>query len=125
MDWFENEAFWRDGYEFMFGSEAFDQAPEQINQVLALTGRTSGTALDLCCGPGRHTAALAAKGLTVTAVDLSPFLLDAAKNHAAAQGVAPEFVLADMRTFVRPAAFDLAVNVYTSFGYFDDPSDDS
>ncbi len=28
-----------------------------------------------------------------------------------------------MRDFVRPAAFDLAINVFTSFGYFDDPAE--
>lgn len=29
-----------------------------------------------------------------------------------------------MRTFRRPAAFDGAVNLYTSFGYFDDQEED-
>ena len=28
-----------------------------------------------------------------------------------------------MRQFLRPAAFDLAINVFTSFGYFDDPAE--
>lgn len=35
-----------------------------------------------------------------------------------------EFVLEDMRRFIRPAAFDLIVNIFTSFGYFDDRADD-
>jgi hypothetical protein len=29
-----------------------------------------------------------------------------------------------MREFVRPGAFDAAMNLYTSFGYFEDPAED-
>jgi SAM-dependent methyltransferase len=53
----------------------------------------------------------------VTAVDRSPFLLSKARERAA--GLPIEFVEADMREFVRPAAFDLVVNLFTSFGYLD------
>jgi SAM-dependent methyltransferase len=35
-----------------------------------------------------------------------------------------EFVQSDMRDFVRPAAFDLALSLYTSFGYFETPGED-
>jgi SAM-dependent methyltransferase len=33
-------------------------------------------------------------------------------------------VLDDMRVFVRPGAFDLAISLFTSFGYFEDDRDD-
>src|SRR5208283_3322069 len=36
-----------------------------------------------------------------------------------------EFIKKDMRDFVRPATFDLAINMFTSFGYFDDKNDDA
>ena len=29
-----------------------------------------------------------------------------------------------MREFVRPEAFDAAINLFTSFGYFEDPAED-
>jgi hypothetical protein len=50
--------------------------------------------------------------------------LDAATNQAAQQGLSIEFVHADMRVFQRPDSFDGAINLFTSFGYFDDESDD-
>ena len=35
-----------------------------------------------------------------------------------------EFIRADMRDFRRPDSFDLVINLFTSFGYFEDPLDD-
>jgi SAM-dependent methyltransferase len=121
MAWFENEEFWRDLYPYMFPVERLAAAPEQIAQIVALSGVSSGRALDLCCGGGRHSAALAAQGFTVTGVDRTPYLLDRARSHA---GESVEFVEGDMRHFRRPGAFHLAVNLFTSFGYFDDPADE-
>jgi SAM-dependent methyltransferase len=66
--------------------------------------------------------ALAQKGLAVTAVDRSRFLLNKARERA--NGTPVEFVEADMRLFVREGAFDLAVNLFTSFGYFETPEED-
>jgi SAM-dependent methyltransferase len=110
----------------MFSEERFARAPQQVEQALALAKvEKARRVLDLCCGPGRHTVPLAQKGFEVTAVDLSPFLLERAKENARKANVAPEFVLADMRTFARPNTFDVALNLFTSFGYFDERDDDS
>jgi SAM-dependent methyltransferase len=55
----------------------------------------------------------------VTAVDRCRAALDRGRAHAAETGVEVEFVEADMRDFTRPAAFDLAVSLFTSFGYLE------
>lgn len=123
-EWFEEEAFWEETYPVMFPEERFKIAPEQIEKALALAGVESGTALDLCCGPGRHSVELAKRGFTVTAVDRTPFLFNKAKENAAEHGLDIEFVLSDMRDFVRPDAFDLVLNMFTSFGYFDNKGED-
>jgi SAM-dependent methyltransferase len=122
--WFENESFWREGYRFMFSDDAFRAASDQVEQIIALTGVNVGRVLDLGCGPGRHAVPLALKGLNVTAVDASPFLLGKAKEHANRSHVDVDFVQADMRAFRRPDAFDLAVSMFSSFGYFADRADD-
>jgi SAM-dependent methyltransferase len=118
MQWFENDEFWRAFYPWMFRERRFQSAPEEVEQLLALSGVAQGAALDLCCGPGRHSIPLVQRGFHVTAVDRSPFLLNKARERAAEAGAAIEFVQCDAREFVRPAAFDLAINLFTSFGYF-------
>ncbi|HEY6348164.1 MAG TPA: methyltransferase domain-containing protein [Candidatus Angelobacter sp.] len=124
MEWFENEGFWRDFYAYMFSPERFAAAKEEVSQIIALTQCSGGSLLDLCCGPGRHSVEFAQRGFQVTGVDRSTFLLDRAREHASQANVAVEWVQEDMRRFLRPAQFDLACNLFTSFGYFDKEQDD-
>lgn len=96
----------------------------QVERAIALSGVHDGDVLDLGCGPGRHAIPLARRGFRVTAVDLSAFHLAKARERAASVSVPVEFVSADMRSFVRPDAFDLTLSIFTSFGYFEDKDDD-
>ena len=123
-EWFEDESFWRELYPYMFDENRFAQADEQVRKVLKLTGIRRGAVLDLCCGPGRHSVALAKRGFQVTAVDRTRFLLNKARRHAKSARARVEFVRSDMREFVRPGAYRLVLNLWTSFGYFDNKGDD-
>jgi len=123
-EWFADENFWRDLYVFMFPDNAFAAAEEQVEKIIQLSGVKSGAALDLCCGPGRHIIPLAKRGFQVTAVDRSSFLLEKARARADQEKLSIEFVQSDMREFRQPETFDLIVNIFTSFGYFEDQNDD-
>jgi SAM-dependent methyltransferase len=123
-EWFDNEAFWRELYPFMFPAQRFTDASVQVEKVLALTKPGGKVALDLCCGPGRCSIALAKKGFAVTGVDRTAFLLQKARARARVSRVKVEWVEMDMRDFVRPESFDLVLSMFTSFGYFDDKSQD-
>ncbi len=123
-EWFENEMFWSELYSYLFSEEKLSAAEEEINKVFALVEFQGGTVVDLCCGPGRHTVVLAKKGCQVTAVDRTQFLLDKAQERARNAGVEVEWVLEDMRDFVRPNSYDLVLNMFTSFGYFENKEDD-
>ena len=119
---FEDEGFWREAFDFVFPEARIQAAEGEAEAILSLTGLPAGSAvLDLCCGLGRHAQCMARKGMRVTGVDKSAFLLGEARSRYPDSGV--EWVQADMREFVRPGAFDLAVNLFTSFGYFEDPAD--
>jgi 2-polyprenyl-3-methyl-5-hydroxy-6-metoxy-1,4-benzoquinol methylase len=122
-DWFANESFWKTMYNSMFPEESFTQAPEEVKQFLSLINFKGSSVLDLCCGPGRHSIALAKKGFHVTAVDMSPFLLGNAMAAAKAENINVEWIREDMRKFSRPEAFDLIINLFTSFGYFEEEKD--
>lgn len=123
-EWFEDDRFWSTWYPYMFTQERFDQAQSEVDQLLALVGIEGGSVLDLACGPGRHAIELAKRGFKVTGVDRSPFLLSKAVERAREADVEVEWVEEDMRTFERRGAFDLAINMFTAFGYFDDKSED-
>ena len=122
-DWFADEAFWEALYPFLFSEAARAGALADVAAIKALVGRPVTTILDLCCGPGRHSVAFAKQGSRVTGVDRSPFLLDRAREYAAQEDVDVRWVQDDMREYIEPGTFDCAVNLFTSFGYFDDPAD--
>jgi SAM-dependent methyltransferase len=123
-EWFDDDSFWRELYPFMFPERRFADAIREVDQALMLTMPKGKVALDLCCGPGRCSVALARRGFSVTGVDRTKYLLAHARRRAKAAQVTIEWVREDMRDFVRPGAFDLVLNMFTSFGYFDDKRQD-
>ena len=76
--------------------------------------------LDLGCGNGRHTIHLAARGFRVTGCDLSAASLALARTRAD-QSV--RWMKQDMRRPFGTGAYDYIFNLFTSFGYFEQPSD--
>jgi 2-polyprenyl-3-methyl-5-hydroxy-6-metoxy-1,4-benzoquinol methylase len=52
--------------------------------------------LDLACGEGRHSLAAAARGARVTAIDRDEVRLAAARERAEAQGLAIDWIAADL-----------------------------
>jgi SAM-dependent methyltransferase len=73
--------------------------------------------LDLCCGPGRHAAVLSRRGYRVVGVDANERAIELARNRCPGAS----FVACDMRSLDSLAgSFDGVVNLWHSFGYFDD-----
>jgi ubiquinone/menaquinone biosynthesis C-methylase UbiE len=121
----EEEAFWTAAAPIMFDEQRWAEAPIQIDQVISLLRVDPDAAfLDLCCGPGRHSIALARRGFRVTGVDINVSYLESARRQAADEGLSIEFVQADMRHFCRPDSFHAVINIQTSFGYFEELADD-
>ncbi len=81
--------------------------------------------LDIGCGTGRHSIALAARGMEMTGLDISSGQLEQARNKAARAGVTVRFIEADAADFTLPEQFDAAICICEgSFGLLsvdDDP----
>ena len=74
--------------------------------------------LDVCCGPGRHAMHLARHGYEILGIDKSRWAIDRAQRIVAPRA---RFLVHDMRDIEAiPATFDGVLNLWHSFGYFDD-----
>lgn len=125
MPWHDDDAFWQAVGPGLFDREHLEAAGREVDEVAGLARLEPGArVLDLCCGVGRHSLELARRGFAVTGVDRTAAYLEQARGRARAEGLEIEFVQADMREFRRDSGFDAAINLYTSFGYFDDPAED-
>lgn len=94
----------------------------RLAELLALP--QGSRVLDLACGQGRHAHLLAEAGFTVDGFDYSRAMLKA----ATARGTGPtlRYTRGDMRKLpmLWRKRFDAVVNLFTSFGFFDDAADD-
>lgn len=123
--WHESDEFWEASGIWIFRPAAWEKAEAQVERLVGLIGvEPPARVLDMCCGPGRHSIPLARLGYRVTGVDRTQRFLDEAARRAKSEGLEFELVRADMREFSRPDSFDVAINLLTSFGYFEDEGDD-
>ncbi len=121
--WFEK---WFDTpyYPILYGNRNDHEAEAFVNRLtkeikrLATSDRLS--VLDLACGSGRHSRVFHQLGFKTTGIDLSVRSIETAKRES---DPSIDFQVADMRTFDLPQPFDVIVNLFTSFGYFESEDD--
>lgn len=121
-------------YEAFFGQDYFEiygavltpeRAAAHVDGIVSLLDLKAGArVLDLACGHGRHSILLAKRGVDVTGYDLSEVFLERARTDAKAEGVKVRWMQGDMRELSFNSEFDAVINVFTAFGYFEDPQDD-
>lgn len=116
------QEFWIEFKDILFSEERLEEAENEIENLLELVELKKGKALDIPCGVGRHSLELEDKGFDVTGVDATGDYIQEAREKDEKDAI--EFVQQDMREFRRENSFDLIVNGWNSFGYFEDREDD-
>jgi len=114
MEWFEE--WFGEEYLRLYPHRNDAEAEQAVDLILRTVPFEPGwRVLDVASGAGRHARAFQAAGARCTGVDLSQTLLRLARQVTEAP-----LVRADMRQLpIRPGSMDLTVNLFTSFGYFD------
>lgn len=94
-------------YDAMTAAYDYDRWIATIERVLAEHGRHPASVLDVACGTGSSFLALADRGYAVTACDVSPAMLERARERIAGRSV--ELLELDMRELPVLGAFDLVL----------------
>jgi SAM-dependent methyltransferase len=134
-EWFDDENFWKTYAPIMFDDVRWQEVEAVADGLtrfadLDLYRAVSGVAenaprcLEQCCGFGRIALEMARRGFAVTGVDITRPYLETAQSDADCDALSIELVEGDVRAFRRENFFNLAYNVYISFGYCDDAADD-
>lgn len=115
-DWFNSPY-----YHILYKNRNCDEAELFINNLfIFLQPKKNATFLDLACGKGRHSLFLNKKGFDVTGIDLSENSINCAKQH---ENDSLHFYVHDMRKLFRTNYYDYVLNLFTSFGYFENERD--
>jgi SAM-dependent methyltransferase len=110
-DWFNSHY-----YHLLYQHRDEDEALQFINTLIGYLNPAKGsTMVDIACGKGRHSKALADMGFEVTGIDLSAASIEEAKKD---EDEHLQFFQHDMRLPFWINYFDYAFNFFTSFGYF-------
>ncbi|MBC7472846.1 MAG: class I SAM-dependent methyltransferase [Candidatus Sericytochromatia bacterium] len=104
----------------MLTEEVNHQEVNFIENILNLP--INSTILDLPCGYGRHSNLLAKRGYKVTGIDYKDAFIQLAKKSSVELDVSKNvnYILEDMRVINFEQEFDAVINLFTSFGYFDE-----
>ncbi len=90
------------------------------NLIQFIKPPAGGRILDVACGKGRHSIYLNRKGFDVTGFDLSTESILYDKQF---ENDSLSFYLHDMREIFRSNYFDIVMNLFSSFGYFEKEHD--
>ena len=108
-------------FAYFYAKGPYPQYSERMAKLLpAVLERFDAppqTILDIACGEGTFAVAMAKKGLQVTGVDLSPQMLQYARERAEQENVKVEFLLQDMRSLPFEERFDLVTCWFDSLNY--------
>jgi D-alanine-D-alanine ligase len=122
-DWWRS--WFGPSYLSLYDTYLLERTPIEADELeVLLKLHPPARILDVGCGQGRHGIELGRRGYDVTGVDLSDYLLDVAAARARAAGIKLRLVKGDMREPLAGARFDVALSLFTSFGYFRDEADD-
>ncbi len=120
MDWF-SEWFDSPYYHILYKSRDTKEAELFIDNLTTyLNPPTNSHIIDIPCGKGRHCIYLNKKGFKVSGADLSPESIRYAKTFSTPT---LDFFTHDMRENFAENKYTTVLNIFTSFGYFDDPID--
>ena len=122
---FDSRRFFEESWpKISQGFESEADAETEIAWILGHVRPPAGArVLDAPCGFGRHSLALARRGFQVTGVDLSETELGRARERARAAGLALTLVRQDLQDMEFVSEFDLALNLFSSIGYFSEDED--
>ena len=116
MEWYKS---WFDSpyYHILYSHHDEDEARHFLDHIISYLELTSGMKiLDAACGRGRHSVYLNKKGFDVTGYDLSE---ENCMYNKRSECKTLHFFIHDMRKLFRENYFDVAMNLFSSFGYFE------
>lgn len=114
MEVFKDYAYY---YNAFYQDKDYKAEAEQVDSLLRKYGRDVSSIMNYGCGTGRHDIELTKTGYQCTGIDLSPMMIDIARENADKENVAIDFSVADIRDFKPKKQYDAVISLFHVMSY--------
>lgn len=101
----------------------YEKWADYIEEIFKINGKKPGLVLDLGCGTGSITNILAKRGYDMIGVDLSPDMLNVAREKAAEEGLDVLYLCQDIREFELYGTVDAIICTLDVLNYITEPNE--
>lgn len=114
MEVFKDYAYY---YNAFYQDKDYKLETEQIDYLFKKYGKDIRSIVNYGCGTGRHDIELSKLGYQCAGIDMSPLMIDIAKENAKAKALNIDFSVADIRTYEPKKKYDAVVSLFHVMSY--------
>lgn len=114
METFQDYAYY---YNAFYGDKDYKQEAKQIDEIIKKYGKDVCTIINFGCGTGKHDLELSKIGYSCTGIDLSPKMIEIAKQNSEGIENQIDFSVADIRTYDSLKKYDAVISLFHVMSY--------
>ncbi|MBQ3544560.1 MAG: class I SAM-dependent methyltransferase [Lachnospiraceae bacterium] len=114
MEVFKDYAYY---YNAFYHDKNYKEEVAQVDWVLKKYGNNIKKIINFGCGTGKHDMELSRLGYQCTGIDMSPLMIDIAKENACKEGMKIDFEVANICTYYSDKQYDAVVSLFHVMSY--------
>ena len=114
MEVFQDYAYY---YNAFYQDKDYEAESRQVDTLLKQYGRNVRKIINYGCGTGRHDIELARLGYDCTGIDMSPLMIDIAKENSRNMNADIDFSVADIRSYEPKDKYDAVISLFHVMSY--------
>lgn len=114
MEVFQDYAYY---YNTFYKDKNYTVEAAQIDKLLKRYGTNIKSVINYGCGTGKHDMELMKMGYQCTGIDMSPLMIDIARDNASEENLPIDFSVADIRVFESQKNYDAVISLFHVMSY--------
>lgn len=114
MEAFQDYAYY---YNAFYQDKDYVAESRQVDTLLKRYGNDIKKIINYGCGTGRHDIELSKLGYDCTGIDMSPLMIDIARENSRSMNVGIDFSVADIRTYEPEDKYDAVISLFHVMSY--------
>ena len=114
METFQDYAYY---YNAFYRDKDYKQEAKQIDEIIKKYGKDVSAIINFGCGTGKHDLELSQMGYSCAGIDLSPKMIEIAKQNSEGIEKQIDFSVADIRSYDSSKKYDAVISLFHVMSY--------